>query len=174
MKIKHLFSVVMLLALSTFTSCELFDKVDDVTFDVDVPLDFVVNVTPNMEGGYTAEQVLNTSSDPDIAEYADKIKEFKINRITYTITNSTSDVTTFTGSVSVLASGDILSGVTNLSVNNTTETDLPSNLDGFNDLASRLLEDKQETILMNGQFSSSTVSFNLRLRFYLSVTADAL
>ncbi|HCZ36555.1 MAG TPA: hypothetical protein DHV26_11595 [Cytophagales bacterium] len=169
MKIKHLFSFLLLLALSTFTSCELFDKADDVTFDVDVPLDFVVNVTPNMEGGYTAEQVLNASSDPDIAEYADKIKEFKINRITYTITNSTSDGTTFDGSVSIAATGEVLS-----SVANTPETDLPANIDGFNDLASRLLEDKQETIMMNGQFSTSTVFFNIRLRFYISVTADAL
>lgn len=174
MKIKHLFPIVLVLALSTFTSCDLFDKADDVNFDVDVPVDFVVNVTPNSEGGYTAEQVLDASSNPDIAEYADKISKFKVNRITYTITNSTADGTTFTGSVSVLASGDILSGVTNLSVANAPETDLPSNLDGFNDLASRLLEDKQETIMMNGQFSTSTVSFNIRLRFYLSVTADAL
>jgi hypothetical protein len=174
MKIKHLFPIVLLLALSTFTSCELFDKADDVNFDVDVPVDFVVNVTPNSEGGYTSEQVLNASSDPDIAEYADKIKEFKVNRITYTITNSTADGTTFTGEVTVAATGEVLSGVTNLSVANTSETDLPANLDGFNDLASRLLEDKQETVMMNGQFSTSSVSFNIRLRFYLSVTADAL
>lgn len=174
MKIKHLFSFLLILAVGTLASCDLFDKVDDVNFDVDVPVDFVVNVTPNSEGGYTAEQLLDTSSDPDIAEYAEKIKEFKINRITYTITNSTADGTTFDGSVSVAATGDILSSVDNLSVANTSETDLPANLDGFNDLASRLLEDKQETIMMNGQFSTSSVSFNIRLRFYLSVTADAL
>ncbi|TXH29841.1 MAG: hypothetical protein E6Q96_02845 [Cyclobacteriaceae bacterium] len=174
MKIKHLFPIVLLLTLSTFTSCELFDKADDVTFDVDVPVDFLVNVTPNSEGGYTEEKLLDTSTNPDIAEYADKIKEFKVNRITYTITNSNADGTTFDGSVSIAATGDVLSSVDNISVANTPETDLPANLDGFNDLASRLLEDKQETIMMNGQFSSSTVSFNIKLRFYITVTADAL
>ncbi len=174
MKIKHLFPIVLLLTLSTFTSCELFDKADDVTFDVDVPVDFLVNVTPNSEGGYTEEKLLDTSTNPDIAEYADKIKEFKVNRITYTITNSNADGTTFDGSVSIAATGDVLSSVDNISVANTPETDLPANLDGFNDLASRLLEDKQETIMMNGQFSSSTVSFNIKLRFYITATADAL
>jgi hypothetical protein len=174
MKIKHLFSVMFLLLLGTFTSCELFDKADDVTFDADVPLDFVIDVDQESEGSYTQEALLNAATNPDIAEYADKIKKFKINKVTYTITNSTSDGATFTGSVAVASSGDVLSSLTNLSVNNTAETDLPANLDGFNDLAEKLLNDKQESVLLNGQFSNVPVSFNLKLRFYFSITADAL
>ncbi|MBN8651358.1 MAG: hypothetical protein J0L67_08015 [Cytophagales bacterium] len=173
MKIKHLFPIVLLLALSTFTSCELFDKVDDVNFDVDVPLEFDVNAVGATS--YNKQALLNASTDPDVAEYADKIKEFKINKITYTIEGSDATTQTFTGSISVVDGGQVLSNLAGVALtNNTTETELDANLSAFNDLASKLLNDKQELVEFDGTFSDVPVNFTLKLRFYLTVTADAL
>ena len=171
MKIKHLFSVVLVLTIGTFTSCDWFNNLDDVTFDVEVPVDFVVDIA---NPSYTGEVVLNAASDPDVAEYADKIKKFQINRITYLITPAQSEDLTFDGSIKIKSSGEIVSTVENLSLTNTAEIDLPADLDGFNDLAAKLLDDNEETIQFTGQFLSTPDLFTVKLRFYISVTAEAL
>jgi hypothetical protein len=171
MKIKHLFSVLLVLALSTFASCDWFDNLDDVTFDVEVPVDLVVDIdTPS----YTGEVLLNAAADPDVAEYANKIKDFKINRITYLVTTAQPSTLNFDGSLRIKSNNEILSSVTDLTFTNTSEVDLPADLDGFNDLAAKLKEDNQETIQFGGQFSSTPNVFTIKLRFYLSVTAEAL
>lgn len=172
MKIKHLFSLVMLLTLGAFTSCELFDKVDDVTFDVVLPLDFVIDEDDPEAGSYVDSKVLDANSDPEIAKYADKIKEFKIDKITYTISNA--DPTSVTTSGTLSTSSSVIATALNVSLANTTETDLTANIDGFNDLAAKLLDDKQETVLVTGTLSDTPVSFNVRFRFYVRITADAL
>lgn len=171
MKIKHLVSVLLVLALGTFTSCDWFNNLDDVTFDVEVPVDFVVDVA---NPSYTGEVILDAASDPDVEEYADKIKKFKINRITYFISPTQSAGLNFDGSLKIKSNGEVLCSVTDLTLSNSTEIDLPADLDGFNDLASKLLDDNQETIQFSGQFSTTPDVFTVKLRFYISVTAEAL
>ena len=55
-----------------------------------IPLSFVINETAVNNSGktYTETKLLNAASDPEIAKYASKIKEIKVNRITYTISNA--------------------------------------------------------------------------------------
>lgn len=177
MKTKHLFPIVLLLTLSTFTSCELFDKADDVNFDVVLPLEFVIDENEdNPEGAsYSDSQLLDATSNPDVAEYANKIKEFKVDRITYTISSADPTSVTFTGgTLQVASNSQIIATASAVSLNNSAETDLTANLDGFNDLAARLLDDKQETVLLNGTLSETPVEFHVTFRFYIKITADAL
>ncbi|MBX2899150.1 MAG: hypothetical protein KF775_05855 [Cyclobacteriaceae bacterium] len=172
MKIKHLFSVALVLCISTFTSCDLFDKADDVNFDVDVPLNFVVNISEVLT--FSDEALLNAKTNSDVAKYASKIESFKVNKITYSIEGSNASSQTFSGSLVIAEGGQTLGTLTNVAVTNTLETDLPVNVDGLNALASKLLDDKEELVRVAGLFSDGSVNFTLKLRFYLTIKANAL
>ena len=177
MKIKHPFLLLFVLLFGTLTSCELFDKADDVSFDVVLPLEFVIDENADNPDGasYSDTQLLDATSDPDVAKYANKIKEFKVNRITYTISSADLTSVSFTGgSLQVASNSQVIATASAVSLSNTAETDLSANLDGFNDLAERLLDDKQETVLLNGTLSETPVTFHVTFKFYVKITADAL
>jgi hypothetical protein len=176
MKTKHLIPVFLLLAIGTFSSCDLFDKVDDVSFDVTLPVDFTISdVTVNPSGKtYTDSRLLDASSDPEVAKYASKIKEFKVNRITYTISPGADPSTVTLTNGFLKANGKNLIEAASVSLSNTTETDFNTNTAGLNELASLLLADKKETIEMTGFLSKTPVVFTVKLKFYVTITADVL
>ena len=178
MKTKSIISILLLIVFGTFSSCDLLDKADDISFDITLPLNFVINETGNNPGGkvYTASQLLDATSDPEVAKYASKIKEFKVNRITYTITPGTnSNTVTFSnGALKVSSTGKIIATATSASLSNTAETDLTADIAGFNELAAKLLDDKQELILLDGTFSSTPVAFTVKFNFYVTIKANAL
>jgi len=176
MKIKHLFPIALLLALGTFSSCDLFDKVDDVNFDADLPIEFQINETAVNPSGkdYSASKMLSASSDPDVAKYASKIKEFKVNKITYTISaGANPSSVTFTNGA-VKAGGKTLATISSASLSNTTETELTADTAGFNELATKLLGDLQEEITVTGRLSSTPVTFTVTFKVYVTITANAL
>lgn len=176
MKIKYLLSIVLLLSIGTFSSCDLIEKADDVSFDTDLPLEFQINETAVNPTGkdYSASKLLSASTDPDVAKYASKIKEFKINRITYTISpGANPNTVTFTNGV-LKAGTQTLATVTSASLSNTSEIDLTADTAGFNDLAAKLKGDLQEEITLTGRLSQTPVAFNVTFKFYVTVTANAL
>lgn len=177
MKIKYIFPILLLLSLGTFSSCDLFDSVDDVSFDVVLPLDFEIRETQDNPGGksYTDSELLNAASDPEVAKYASKIQEFTVNRITYTISGANPNTITFTnGTLKVNSTGKTIASAGSVSLANTAETDLTADTAGFNELASALLSDKQELIQLQGTLSKTPVAFNVKFKFYVTITADAL
>ncbi len=176
MKIKHLIPVFLLLALGTFSSCDLFDKVDDVSFDVTLPLDFAVNETADNPSGktYTDSKLLDASSDPEVAKYASKIQEFTVNKVTYTISGASDQSITFTNGTLKVSSGKTIASASSVSLSNTAETELTADTAGFNELASLLLADKQELVQLQGTLSETPVSFTVKFKFYVTLTADAL
>ncbi len=176
MKIKHLFPIVLLLAIGTFSSCDLFDKVDDVSFDAELPLEFQINETDVNSSGkdYSASKLLSASSDPDVAKYASKIKEFKVNKITYTISpGATPGTVTFTNGA-LKAGPKTLATISSASLSNTSETDLTADTAGFNELATKLLGDLQEEVTLTGRLSQTPVAFTVTFKFYVTITANAL
>lgn len=177
MKIKHLFPIFLLLALGTFSSCELFDKADDVSFDAELPLNFAVNETAVNPSGktYTDSKLLDASSDPDVAKYASKIKEFKVNKITYTISGANPSTVLFTnGTLKIASSGKTIASASSVSLSNTSEQELTADTAGFNELASLLLADKQESIQLQGTLSATPVTFTVSFKFHVTITANAL
>jgi hypothetical protein len=176
MKIKHLFPIALLLALGTFSSCDLFDKVDDVSFDAELPMEFAINETADNPSGkdYSASKILSASSDPDVAKYASKIKEFKVNKITYTISpGANPNTVTFTNGT-LKAGTKTLATISSASLSNTAETELTADTAGFNELATKLLGDLQEEVTLAGRLSKTPVTFTVTLKFYVTITADAL
>ncbi len=177
MKIKHLIPIFLLLSVFTFSSCDLFDNVDDVTFDVVLPLDFAIDVNQQSDGpvNYSETKLLDVTSNPDIEEYASKIKEIKVNKITYVISNANANGVTFSnGSVVVNSTNQEIASISQASIANTAEIELTANTAGLNALGASLQNSNQETVKFQGTFSSTPVAFQVKVRFYVSVTADAL
>jgi hypothetical protein len=80
---KTLMRISFILVFYVFSSCDLIEKADDVSFDVTVPLSFVVNETATSTGkSFSDTKTLNVASDDEVAKYASKIKEFKVNKVT--------------------------------------------------------------------------------------------
>lgn len=177
MKIKHLIPVFLLITLGSFSSCSLFESADDVTFDIVLPLDFTINETAVNPGGkaYVSTLTLDASSNADVAKYASKIKEFKVNRVTYQISGANPTSIVFTnGSIVVNSTSTTIASASSVSFSNAAETDLNANTAGFNELADKLLDDKQEQVKLQGTLSATPAACVVRARFYVSVTADAL
>lgn len=175
MKIKHLFPIFILLALGSLSSCDLFDKADDISFDTELPLEFVIDETQINPNGkdYTVTKVLDASSDPDVAKYANKIKEFKVNRITYSISGVTPSGVTFNNG-KLKVDNKTLASAGNVNITSASDVELTTDAAGINDLASRLLGNKQAEVALAGSFTSTPIKFTLSCKFYVTVKADAL
>ncbi|MBK8290037.1 MAG: hypothetical protein IPK96_02825 [Flammeovirgaceae bacterium] len=176
MKLKYIIPLFLLFALGTISSCDLLGNADDVSFEAELPLAFTVDEQADNPSGksYTDSQLLNASSDPDVAKYASKIKEFKVNRITYRISGATDPLVSFTNGTLKLASGKTIATVSSVSLSNTAELELNADTAGFNELASALLSDKQEMVQLQGTLSKTPIKFYVDFTFYTTITANAL
>jgi hypothetical protein len=177
MKIKNLIQIAFILVFCTFSSCDLIDKATDVSFDTTVPMIFVVNETASNPSGksFSDTKTIDVASDPEVAKYASKIKDFKVNKVTYTISGANPASVTFTnGTIKIASSGKTIASVSSASLSNTLETQLTTDASGINDLTASLLDNKQAQIQLQGTLSSTPVSFTLNIKFYLTVTANPL
>ena len=160
-------------------SCSLSDKVPDVTFDAKLPLDFVVNETKISASpiSYTDSKTIDATQNADVAKYKDKIKEIKVNKITYVVSGFSAGgaVVTFTnGTLSVASSGKTIASAASVNLQSSTETELTADTAGFNELALLLKDDKSETVKLGGTFSFAPVAFKVTIYFYTSITAGPL
>jgi hypothetical protein len=177
MKIKHLLAVLLILTCTQFYSCDALKKLADVTFDISVSVPFVINETAvNLSGKtYTDSKLLDLSSDPDVSQYANKIKKFKLNKITYTVSGANPNTVLFTnGTLKIVSTGNTIATASSINLSGSTETELTADLSGFNDLTTQLLNDNQEQIQLQGTLSRTPVTFTLTLKFYLTTTANPL
>ena len=177
MKIKPLIPILLMIACGPFFSCDALKKLDDVTFDVTLAVPFVVNETAVNANGktYTDSKLLDASSNADVAKYSSKINQFKVNKITYTISAANPNTVLFTnGILKTASSGKTIATASSIILSSTTETELTADAAGFTELASKLLANKQETIQLQGTLSKTPVAFNVNFKFYLTVTASAL
>ena len=103
------------------------------------------------------------------------IKEFKVNKITYTISGADPNTVLFTnGTLKVASNGKTIASASSVSLSNTSEQELAADTAGFNELASLLLADKQESIQLQGTLSATPVAFTVSFKFYVTITANAL
>ena len=178
MKTKSFISFLLLITFGTFSSCNLLDKADDVSFNVTIPLTFLIDENADSPGGmaYSDTQLLDATTNSEVAKYASKIKEFKVNKVTYTISPGADPSTVIfsNGALKISSTAKTIASVTSVSLTNTAETELTSDTAGFNELATKLLDDKQEMILMNGTLSKTPVAFSVKFNFYITITANAL
>jgi hypothetical protein len=172
-----------------FSGCDLLDKADDVTFDVVIEVDWTADENEdgaNVPFAYSEEVDLNDNAE--VAKYANKIKEIKITKITYAVTNYNAEphntavffnngVASFTatGANSAAVSIPYAASATGVNLQATTsETELDIDEAELNKLAAIFKDDKMLELKSEGILSVTPVSFNVVSKFYLTITANAL
>ena len=167
-------------------SCSLFENIPDVAFDAKLPLVFTVQENgTSTNKDYSNTQTLDATSNAEVAKYKDKIKDFKVNSVTYKITNYTSTppgtaVTFSNGKMSFGAVGAVSSTVATLgslnllAASSGAEQTLTIDQAGLNSMASTLLADKKIDVKTSGVLSSTPVSFKVETTFNVTITASAL
>lgn len=172
-----------------FSGCDILDKADDVTFDVVIEVNW-----PTDENGdgtnvpYTYSEEVDLSSNAEVAKYSAKIKEIKINKITYLITNYNAEphntavyfnngVASFTALGSTTAAVEVPYAASATGVNlqaSTAETELDIDQAGMNEIAAIFKQDKKLKMTSEGFLSVTPVSFTVVSKFYVTITANAL
>jgi hypothetical protein len=179
----------LLFVSATLMTCDALEKADDITFHADIELDFVTD--ENGEGTdvpYDDVQLLDLTTNTEINQHIDKIKDIKIERITYRIinydasphfsavqlTSGTVSFGTFDSAIKAITGNFAASAAAVNLPTTTAETDLDFDADQFNDIAEMLLEDQKIKMYSEGTLSQTPVAFTVRARFYFEITADAL
>ena len=172
-----LFRLSVFLMFCTFLSCDLIDKATDVSFSATAPVTYIVNETSSNPAGklFSDTKLLDLASDPDVAKYASKIKSFKVDKITYTISGANPTSVTFTnGLIKIASTGATIASTGTVSLANSMETELTTDVNGVNALTTSLLNNQQELIQLQGFISQTPVSFTVVFQFYLTISASAL
>jgi len=88
MTLKTVFPLAAIVAVGLFSGCDFLDNLGQITFDTELTTNFVVNeTTPANLRNYQANQVIDATTDPDIQKYKDRLKDFRVNEVSYKITN---------------------------------------------------------------------------------------
>lgn len=165
-------------------SCDLFDKVDDVTLDVELEHIFHVDETLDQTGvTYVDMEVIDAADvNSDFEKYKDKIKSVTVNSVTYEVMNHTVGVNTiFTnGNIGFsAATGQSASSVASLGIQGIKAAEgqvknLQYDQTSLNTIGTLLKDDKVVNIYLIGTFSKTPVKFDVRVKMKTSITADAI
>lgn len=171
-----LFFSVMIIAVA---GCSLLEQ------DIDAELSDTIFVNETTQGQniqYSDEIILDATTDQDIEDNLNKIKDWRVEKISYSISGFIGDGgTTFSGNVIVRpqsGSGSVSTSVTNLDLKalstsgevrvlGFSETDLAKIAGWF---------DKEQIVVVeyNGTLSQGPTSFNLTVYIDLKVKAKVL
>jgi hypothetical protein len=177
MKNSAKYSIAVLFLIFMYSSCSLFDKVDDVTFETEFPVNFSISESEVNPSGkaYSSEVLLDIASDPDVSKYASKIKEVKITKITYLVQGVSDPTVNFDGgTMRMVSTNKVIASLGSTLLTEMVTGSFNSDSDGFSELSARLKSNKQEIIRLSGILSKTPISCNLQCVFYVTVTADAL
>ncbi|HZY79851.1 MAG TPA: hypothetical protein VFE50_10030 [Cyclobacteriaceae bacterium] len=165
-------------------SCSLFDKVDDITFDVELTHEFTINETRKDKNvTYGSKEVLDAAKvNTDFAKYKDKIKSVTVTGVTYQVHDLTAGTTTiFTnGKCGFSApSGSAATSVADLAIENIKAAEgqvknLNYNQQALDEIGSILKGDQKVNVYVNGTFSETPVAFQVRIKLKATIVADAL
>ncbi len=174
---RTLFCVALISSPLLFQRCSLFEQ------DIDGELSTTLLVNETTSGtnmSYSEEETIDASSDPDIRDNLDKIKEWTASEILYSIMGfSGTTGTTASGSigfsresasspaVSVSVSGVNLSDVSD----NGTKYKLSLTSDQLKTIADILDKDQAIKVYLSGQLSTTPATFNVKIYAKIMVKA---
>lgn len=178
---------VCVIFLMSNASCELFDKVDDVTFNIVLEHPFVVDEDFDSKGSsvsYSDNQIIDAAKvSSDFAKYKDKIQDIQVNKITYIVSEYAAPgaKVVFTNGKLGFSAESATAGLElaelafqDIQAAQGSEKTLPISQAGLDQLASILKDNKIAKIHSTGTFSSTPVSFKVLVKVDCTVTADAL
>jgi hypothetical protein len=159
------------------TSCNLFDKADDVKFDS--PIEGSLSVNATNVGSVTENLTLSSASSPEINKYKDKIRKFTVNKVTYTIVDYLGEADClFSGSVKTSIANSATLSLTDVNIKQlndagtATELVLPAN--DLQAIAALLKEDKEVIVTVTGSLTKIPASFKIKFTINATIEADAL
>lgn len=166
-------------------SCSLFDKVDDITFDVELTHTFAVDETAISKNPvtYGDKEVLDAADVSDeFDKYKDKIQSITVTGVTYEVQNHTvgTGVIFTNGKAGFSAStGSTASKVASLAIENIKAAEgqvknLSYDQAALDELSSLLKNDKKINLYTSGTFSETPVKFNVVFKVKATIVADAL
>jgi hypothetical protein len=165
-------------------SCDLFDKVDDVTVDVKLTHTFHVDETKDANNvTYSDLEILDAAKvNSDFEKYKDKIKSITVTGVTYEVQNHTVGTTTiftngnigFSSSTGTSASSVASLGVDNIKASEGQVKNLNYNQAALDDIGNLLKDDKTVNLYLIGTFSKTPVKFDVKVTLSCAMTADAL
>lgn len=182
---KKLFPIMLLAFMPlAFAGCDLFDKIDEIGFSTTLEDEIVVNIsTTASDVTFENTTTLDALTNPDVAEYADKLKGFSVQKVSYTITNYTgASNIVFDGNLEFYKTGSVNPLVTlaieniNLSTAASAGTvyELPLSDSDFTLLNNTLNQDKAIKFIAGGTLTSSPVTFTIQFDVEVKVTAEVL
>lgn len=182
--VRSALAVVFAFVMSS-ASCDLFDKVDDVTFDVILDHTFHVNEEEENPDGkdYFKFEVLDAADvNSDFAKYKDKIKSITVTGVTYTIQNCQTEGVIFNdgfvgfsaASITAAPSQVASVGIEDIKAAENKEKNLPYSQAAIDQLSNLLKDDKKANLFLLGSFSKTPAQFDVNVTVKASITADAL
>jgi hypothetical protein len=166
-------------------SCDLFDKVDDVTFEVSLDHTFTIDEDLEDENvAYSVTEVLDAADiNPDFKKYKDRITAVTVTSVTYQISNVEQAEMFFTngkiGFAEVTASAPASSNLASLGVEDIKAAEgtvkvLPYDQAAIDALANLLKNDKKANFYLTGTLAETPAQFKVKVTVKASITADAL
>jgi hypothetical protein len=180
---KFLFASLSTIIALTFSNCSVFEKADDVSFNAPIEQTFNVNITTaGTNVTMNQEITLDATDNDEINKYKDKIKEVKVNKVTYQVTAFTGDFgTKFTGGVgvgSLTAAPVVTKAIADFDVRaafqSGEEFQLDLTTDDVSKIAALLKTDKKVKTAWTGLLSQTPVSFTVKVVIDATIKADAL
>jgi hypothetical protein len=173
--------------LGSSLSCDLFDKADDITFDVEIKHTFVIDENFDSQGSsvvYFDSDMIDPNQNAEFAKYKDKIQELTINEVAYTVTdydpaNPGVIFTNGMGSFSASAGNNSAFASANLAIQNVQASvggsfTLNYSVSDLQQIATRMKDLQPIYFQVGGTFSSTPVAFKVPVTLKCTITADAL
>jgi hypothetical protein len=181
--VRSALAVVFAFVMSS-ASCDLFDKVDDVTIEVILDHTFYVNEEEENPDGkaYAVNELLDAADvNSDFAKYKDKIKSITVTSVTYTIQNCQTEGLIFTeGNIGFSAAtsstpSQIASlGIEDIKGAENQEKHLTFSQSAVDELSNLLKNDRKANLYLVGVLSKTPADFDVFVTVKASITADAL
>ncbi len=179
---KTLFFSLSLALLLFFSNCDNADKLADVKFDV--TLYATLPVAAATTDPIKESIVIDAATDPEIMKYLDKIKGYEITELLFSIedyNSSLEDEIYFNGDIGFSRIIDAnpfkkcsvqFLNVTHWAGTGYFDIDLCNDL--FNEIGEMLLADDGVKIYLTGSFDKAPLTFNLKVKVKMKVTANPL
>jgi len=168
--------LVILLFFSFFFACDKIEELTSWDLNTEAGIDFDVDITENDPTTFSTSFSLSLTDNPDISDYINKIKEYKVNKVTYQIMSYSSPVAN-----DVLLTGTLKLGTINIFLDkvnlqemymmgNTATLDLTDQ--ELVDLAKTLESNKSVSGSLAGEVTDRPVYFLIYVEFDLTLRIE--
>lgn len=175
------FIVGLVVAAMSFAGCDALDEADDVSFDTSfkLPEDLQVNAPAGNTGPFTSAASTLDIDDPNYEKYKDRIKDITVNKIEYTISNSTDPSVVMTlgeavfyGVNETVSTGKVAT-IRNKTLNNHTG-ELEADAAAIEKIKTILKSGGDVFVVSRATLDKAPASFKVGVTVYVTIKANAL